>query len=322
MWPPVGRTQAGCSQAVVPVWKAGPGGGAGALAERGSLRLSAPGLSSTLPAEPLAWRAGKAPLLKPTQRHAKTFPSQGSAPAQGCRWRTPHPHPALGGNPGHCAGHQGWRCPRASPQRCPSLSAPRVFIPSYTSRVLLQLWNCHSANQSGEGCPLWLKVRGKAPPLHNSTALDCQGRSPCRLALERPLWQNWYYVLVEKHLGVASQVGFQLLAQLKGELEAWGAGGTGPRVGRPQLLPVLLPILGCVCVWLSLLGSFHPSPKRHSSLQRSKGPSEDHAGKTQSVGRAAQLEPARVGTPGSCCPQQGNPQAGPEGHSRLPWLWP
>ncbi|KAJ6663052.1 hypothetical protein lerEdw1_010873 [Lerista edwardsae] len=97
----------------------------------------------------------------------------------------------------------------------------KVFIPSCTSRVLLQLWNCHSANQS---CPLWLKVRGKAPPLHNSTALDCREHAPCRLALELPLWQHWYYVLVEKHLGVASQVGFRLVAQLK----VSSAGPSGP----------------------------------------------------------------------------------------------
>lgn len=99
----------------------------------------------------------------------------------------------------------------------------RVFVPSYTSRVLLQLWNCQSTNRSGEGCPLWLKVRGKAPPLHNSTALDCREHMPCRLVLELPFWQNWYYVLVEKHPGVSGHIGFQLLVQLKGEWGAWGA---------------------------------------------------------------------------------------------------
>ncbi|XP_034956797.1 transmembrane protein 8B [Zootoca vivipara] len=91
----------------------------------------------------------------------------------------------------------------------------KVFIPSYTSRVLVQLRNCRGANQSGEGCPLWLKVRGKAPPLHNSTAVDCRGRPTCRLALDLPFWQNWYYVLVEKYLGVATNVNFQLVVQLK-----------------------------------------------------------------------------------------------------------
>uniref|UniRef100_A0A8D2JFU0 Transmembrane protein 8B n=1 Tax=Varanus komodoensis TaxID=61221 RepID=A0A8D2JFU0_VARKO len=85
--------------------------------------------------------------------------------------------------------------------QCPP--PPRVFIPSYTARVLVQLRNCRGANQSGEGCPLWLKVRGKAPPLHNSSAADCRALDPCHLALELPFWQNWYYVLVEKGPAVA-----------------------------------------------------------------------------------------------------------------------
>lgn len=97
------------------------------------------------------------------------------------------------------------------------LSTSRFFIPSYTSQVLVQLRNCRGANQSGEGCPLGLKVRGKAPPLHNSTAVDCRGRLPCRLGLELPFWQNWYYVLVEKSLNTAGNVNFQLVVQLKGE---------------------------------------------------------------------------------------------------------
>ncbi|XP_053152646.1 transmembrane protein 8B isoform X2 [Hemicordylus capensis] len=93
----------------------------------------------------------------------------------------------------------------------------KVFIPSYTSRVLVQLLNCRGGRPSGdrEGCPLWLKVRGKAPPLHNSTARDCRDPSPCRLALELPFWQHWYYLLVEKAPGAAGNVSFQLLVQLK-----------------------------------------------------------------------------------------------------------
>ncbi|XP_061463324.1 transmembrane protein 8B [Rhineura floridana] len=91
----------------------------------------------------------------------------------------------------------------------------KVFVPSFISRVLVQLRNCRGANQSVEGCPLWLRVRGKAAPLHNSTAADCWGRASCRLALDLPFWQNWYYVLVEKHLGLASSINFQLVVQLK-----------------------------------------------------------------------------------------------------------
>ncbi|XP_060092632.1 transmembrane protein 8B, partial [Heteronotia binoei] len=95
----------------------------------------------------------------------------------------------------------------------------KVFIPSYTSRVLVQLRNCQGGDQSGEGCPLWLKARGKAPPLHNSTAVDCREQAPCRLALELPFWQTWYYLLVEKEPAPApapaASLKFQLLVQLK-----------------------------------------------------------------------------------------------------------
>ncbi|XP_072849197.2 transmembrane protein 8B isoform X1 [Pogona vitticeps] len=92
----------------------------------------------------------------------------------------------------------------------------KVFIPSYTSQVLVELRACRGgANQSAEGCPLWLKARGKAPPLHNSTAVDCRERRPCRLALPLPFWQQWYYLLVEKPPGLAGSLGFQLVVQLK-----------------------------------------------------------------------------------------------------------
>uniref|UniRef100_A0A8C7DVY8 Transmembrane protein 8B n=1 Tax=Naja naja TaxID=35670 RepID=A0A8C7DVY8_NAJNA len=96
--------------------------------------------------------------------------------------------------------------------------ARRVFVPSYTSRVLVQLRNCHRGNQSAPGCPLGLRVRGKAPPLHNSTAVDCREQLPCRLVLERPFWQNWYFILVEKLLPLPDRISFQLGVQLKGGL--------------------------------------------------------------------------------------------------------
>uniref|UniRef100_A0A670Z6J6 Transmembrane protein 8B n=1 Tax=Pseudonaja textilis TaxID=8673 RepID=A0A670Z6J6_PSETE len=104
-----------------------------------------------------------------------------------------------------------------------------VFVPSYTSRVLVQLRNCHRGNQSAPGCPLGLRVRGKAPPLHNSTAVDCREQLPCRLVLERPFWQNWYFVLVEKLLPLPDRISFQLGVQLKGEL---GPRGTEDPRGR------------------------------------------------------------------------------------------
>ncbi|KAG6920618.1 post-GPI attachment to proteins factor 6-like, partial [Chelydra serpentina] len=90
----------------------------------------------------------------------------------------------------------------------------KVFVPSHTSRVLVRVLGCRAGNRSAAGCPLWLKVRAKAPPLHNSTALDCRERAPCQLALELPVWQRWCYVLLEKGLGVPGPIHFQLTVQL------------------------------------------------------------------------------------------------------------
>ncbi|CAM5112379.1 unnamed protein product [Eretmochelys imbricata] len=90
----------------------------------------------------------------------------------------------------------------------------KVFVPSHTSRVLVQVLGCRAGDPSAASCPLWLKVRAKAPPLHNSTALDCRERAPCQLALEQPLWHHWYYVLLEKALGVPGPIRFQLTVQL------------------------------------------------------------------------------------------------------------
>lgn len=96
----------------------------------------------------------------------------------------------------------------------------------------MQLRNCHRGNQSAPGCPLGLKVRGKAPPLHNSTAVDCWEQLPCRLVLEHPFWQNWYFILVEKLLPLPDRIGFQLVVQLKGELAHKRQGSWG---GKPRL---------------------------------------------------------------------------------------
>nr|XP_009941007.1 PREDICTED: transmembrane protein 8A-like [Opisthocomus hoazin] len=101
----------------------------------------------------------------------------------------------------------------------------KVFVPSYTSRVLVEVLRCHGA----EGCPLWLRVRAKAPPLHNSTALDCREHAPCQLALDLPFWQHWYYVLVEKHPGVPGTVSFQVTVEL--------TDCSRPSLARPPFLP-------------------------------------------------------------------------------------
>ncbi|XP_038661844.1 transmembrane protein 8B [Scyliorhinus canicula] len=74
----------------------------------------------------------------------------------------------------------------------------KVFIPSYTSRVLVRLSDCRNSNRTVGGCPVLLKVRAKAPPLHNSTRVDCRDRRVCELQDKAPFWQQWYYILVEK----------------------------------------------------------------------------------------------------------------------------
>ncbi|XP_062903810.1 transmembrane protein 8B isoform X1 [Mobula hypostoma] len=74
----------------------------------------------------------------------------------------------------------------------------KVFVPSYTSRVTVQLSDCSSSNKTIRGCPVLLKVRAKAPPLHNSSHVDCGPLHVCELRHPAPFWQQWYYVLVEK----------------------------------------------------------------------------------------------------------------------------
>ncbi|XP_077646425.1 transmembrane protein 8B isoform X2 [Lonchura striata] len=101
----------------------------------------------------------------------------------------------------------------------------KVFVPSYTSQVLVEVLRCRGA----EGCPLWLRVRAKAPPLHNSTTLDCQEHTPCQLAQDLPFWQHWYYVLVEKHPGVPGTISFQVTVQL--------TDCSRPSLARPPFLP-------------------------------------------------------------------------------------
>ncbi|XP_009071964.1 PREDICTED: transmembrane protein 8B, partial [Acanthisitta chloris] len=101
----------------------------------------------------------------------------------------------------------------------------KVFVPSYTSRVLVEVLQCRGA----EGCPLWLRMRAKAPPLHNSTTLDCREHTPCQLAQDLPFWQHWYYVLVEKHPGVPGTVSFQVTVQL--------TDCSRPSLARPPFLP-------------------------------------------------------------------------------------
>ncbi|XP_010288286.1 PREDICTED: transmembrane protein 8A-like, partial [Phaethon lepturus] len=115
----------------------------------------------------------------------------------------------------------------------------KMFVPSYTSRILVEVLRCRGA----EGCPLWLRMRAKAPPLHNSTSLDCWEHAPCQLALDLPFWQHWYYVLVEKHAGVPGTVSFQVTMQLTDFYIFFGPNVSVPP-DRPAVFVInLLPVL-------------------------------------------------------------------------------
>ncbi|KAG7270406.1 hypothetical protein CRUP_009127, partial [Coryphaenoides rupestris] len=46
-------------------------------------------------------------------------------------------------------------------------------------------------------------IRARAPPVHNSSALDCREWRPCELDAPLPAWEQWYYVLVERYLSNA-----------------------------------------------------------------------------------------------------------------------
>lgn len=91
----------------------------------------------------------------------------------------------------------------------------RVFIPSYISLVKVQLVDCNSRNRSAESCPVLLKMRARAPPVHNSSAVDCRENMPCELEVPLLSWEQWYYILVERYLSTAD-VYFRIGVQVKG----------------------------------------------------------------------------------------------------------
>lgn len=97
-----------------------------------------------------------------------------------------------------------------------SLVPGRVFIPNYISRVKVQLVDCNTKNRSGETCPVLLKIRSRAPPVHNSSAMDCRENVPCELDVPLPSWEQWYYILVERYLS-SSDVYFRIGVQVKGK---------------------------------------------------------------------------------------------------------
>ncbi|KAI7812895.1 putative transmembrane protein 8B [Triplophysa rosa] len=90
----------------------------------------------------------------------------------------------------------------------------KVFIPNYISRVKVQLVDCNTKNRSGESCPVLLKIRSRAPPVHNSSAVDCRENMPCELDVPLPSWEQWYYILVERYLS-SSDVYFRIGVHVK-----------------------------------------------------------------------------------------------------------
>lgn len=99
---------------------------------------------------------------------------------------------------------------------CVRVCLCRVFIPNYISKVKVQLVNCSTKNKSSESCPVVLKIRARAPPVHNSSALDCREWNPCELDTLVPAWEQWYYILVERYL-TNCNVYFRIGVQITGE---------------------------------------------------------------------------------------------------------
>ena len=98
----------------------------------------------------------------------------------------------------------------------PTSPLPRVFVPSFTYRVSAQLVCVGGRGVSA--CPLSLRLRPKAPPLHNSSSVACGGASGCQLELALPPWGHWVYVRVEtSSRGPGRTIRFQLCVRLQGQ---------------------------------------------------------------------------------------------------------
>ncbi|KAF6328276.1 transmembrane protein 8B [Rhinolophus ferrumequinum] len=90
----------------------------------------------------------------------------------------------------------------------------KVFVPSFTYRVSAQLL-CVGGH-GASACPLMLRLRPKAPPLHNSSSVVCGGASVCQLELALPPWGHWVYVRVETpSRGAGRTIRFQLCVRLQ-----------------------------------------------------------------------------------------------------------
>ncbi|XP_028980686.1 transmembrane protein 8B isoform X2 [Esox lucius] len=119
----------------------------------------------------------------------------------------------------------------------------KVFIPSYVSRVKVQLANCstrpaeRSSRENGDICPVVLKVRPGAPPIHNSSALDCREWSPCELDTPLPVWEHWYYILVERYLSnqdVYFRIGVHITDCSKPNTSKGSVSGPSSSLNLPQ----------------------------------------------------------------------------------------
>lgn len=98
----------------------------------------------------------------------------------------------------------------------PTCPLPRVFVPSFTYRVSAQL--VCVGGRGASVCPLTLRLRPKAPPLHNSSSVACGGASVCQLELALPPWGHWVYVRVETpSRGPGRTIRFQLCVRLQGQ---------------------------------------------------------------------------------------------------------
>ncbi|XP_053555610.1 transmembrane protein 8B [Bombina bombina] len=105
----------------------------------------------------------------------------------------------------------------------------KVFVPQFTSGLQVRLLDCRAGFRSGESCPLLLRVRAKAPPLHNSSNQDCSSPTGCQLLTLLPLWEHWYYVLVERTGAVGTAVYFRLTTKLQDcSRPGLARGSTGP----------------------------------------------------------------------------------------------
>ncbi|XP_028739767.1 transmembrane protein 8B isoform X1 [Peromyscus leucopus] len=90
----------------------------------------------------------------------------------------------------------------------------KVFVPSFTYRVSAQL--VCVGGRGASVCPLTLRLRPKAPPLHNSSSVACGGASVCQLELALPPWGHWVYVRVETpSRGPGRIIRFQLCVRLQ-----------------------------------------------------------------------------------------------------------